>query len=343
MIQVLLIEDNFEMAENTAEILELSNYQVTTAVNGKEGVRKALEDIPDIILCDIMMPEMDGYGVLYALSKNIATQHIPFIFLTAKADKPDLRKGMEMGADDYLTKPYNDLELLHAIETRLKKNQKPKQNEIQLPTEKDLEKGIKSLIEKHKIPKKTFNKKEYIFTEDALPYYIYYLQSGRVKVSYTKEINKEITTQLIGEKQFFGLDEVLNASPYSCSASALEESCVYLIEKDIFLNFLIKNKPQLMAINNVFINRIKDLENRLFESAYMSVRKRVANTLLWLHNHYQGITQFSLSREELANIVGISPESAIRTLSDFKNQKIIALNASTITLLDIEALQKVKN
>lgn len=343
MINVLLIEDNVEMAENTAEILELSNYRVTTAVNGKEGVRKALDNKPDIILCDIMMPEMDGYGVLYALSKNIATQHIPFIFLTAKADKTDLRKGMEMGADDYLTKPYNDIELLHAIETRLKKNQKPIQAENQLSYEKDLDKGIKSLLEKHNTLKKTFKKKEYIFTEDALPYYIYYLQSGCVKINYTKEINKEIVTQLISEKQFFGLDEVLKESTYSCSATALEECTVYLIEKAIFLNFLMKDKQQMMSINNELIDRIKDLESRLFESAYMSVRKRVANALLWLNKHYQGKSQFSLSREELANIVGISPESAIRTLSEFKNQKIIALNASAITLLDIEALQKIKN
>src|SRR3989338_3491766 len=97
MKKILLIEDNQGMRENTAEILELSNYKVFTAENGKEGVRLAMSETPDLIICDIMMPELDGYGVLHALSKSDATAGIPFIFLTAKAEKSDQRKGMEMG------------------------------------------------------------------------------------------------------------------------------------------------------------------------------------------------------------------------------------------------------
>src|SRR5690349_18036560 len=103
MKKILLIEDNKEMRENTSEILELANYKVVTAPNGKIGVELAGKEIPDIILCDIMMPELDGYGVLYMLSKKPETASIPFIFLTAKTEKTDIRKGMSMGADDYLT------------------------------------------------------------------------------------------------------------------------------------------------------------------------------------------------------------------------------------------------
>src|SRR5580765_6704025 len=119
--KILVIEDNPEVRENIGEILELSNYQVICAENGKQGVEIALQQIPDLIICDIMMPELDGYGVLHLLSKHIETYGIPFIFLTAKSEKSDLRKGMELGADDYITKPFDGIELLKAIEIRLQK------------------------------------------------------------------------------------------------------------------------------------------------------------------------------------------------------------------------------
>jgi CRP/FNR family cyclic AMP-dependent transcriptional regulator len=121
MNTILLIEDNMEVRENTAEILELANYRVVTAENGKVGVEKALEVRPDLIICDIMMPVLDGYGVLHLLNKNESMRSIPFIFLTAKAERMDFRKGMEMGADDYITKPFTDVELLNSIERRLRK------------------------------------------------------------------------------------------------------------------------------------------------------------------------------------------------------------------------------
>src|SRR5688572_1339975 len=123
MKKILLIEDNKDVRENTVEILKLANYNVIAAKNGKEGVEFAQAENPDLIVCDIMMPVLDGYGVLHLLSKTDATSRIPFIFLTAKAERSDLRKGMEMGADDYLTKPFDDIELLNAIESRLKKTE----------------------------------------------------------------------------------------------------------------------------------------------------------------------------------------------------------------------------
>lgn len=121
MKKILIIEDNDEVRENTAEIIELSNYKVITAENGKAGVELALAEKPDLIICDIMMPVLDGYGVYHLLGKHTETASIPFIFLTAKSEKTDFRRGMEMGADDYITKPFDGIELLNAIEVRLKK------------------------------------------------------------------------------------------------------------------------------------------------------------------------------------------------------------------------------
>ena len=121
MKKILLIEDDIVVRENTAELLELSNYEVITAANGKIGVIEAKRHLPDIIVCDIMMPELDGYGVLNVLSKQKDTKQIPFIFLSAKTERSDIRKGMDMGADDYLTKPFDESELISAIESRLAK------------------------------------------------------------------------------------------------------------------------------------------------------------------------------------------------------------------------------
>ena len=124
MKRILLIEDNDDIRDNTAEILELSNYKVIVAENGKIGIEKAIEHKPDLIICDIMMPVLDGYGVLHAVHRNESIRNTPFIFLTAKTERSDFRKGMEMGADDYVTKPFEDIELLNAIEIRLKKTER---------------------------------------------------------------------------------------------------------------------------------------------------------------------------------------------------------------------------
>lgn len=119
--KILIIEDNHDVRENLSELLSLSGYETQTAANGKLGVEAALAQTPDLILCDIMMPEMDGYAVLRILSKNEATASVPFIFLTAKTELTDVRRGMTLGADDYITKPFDDVELLDTIEVRLRK------------------------------------------------------------------------------------------------------------------------------------------------------------------------------------------------------------------------------
>ena len=121
MKTILVIEDEKPVLTNIVEILESGGFQAIGAENGAEGIRLAKECEPDLILCDIMMPVMDGHGVLNELRSVPATATIPFIFLTAKADKTDLREGMNLGADDYLTKPFRRKELLMAVNARLEK------------------------------------------------------------------------------------------------------------------------------------------------------------------------------------------------------------------------------
>ena len=122
MPKILLIEDQPQMRQNVALILELNGFDVTVAENGLEGVAKARACRPDLILCDVMMPELDGYGVLHLLRKDDSMRALPFIFLTAKGEKQEQRTGMNLGADDYLTKPCSEADLLSAIHTRLRRN-----------------------------------------------------------------------------------------------------------------------------------------------------------------------------------------------------------------------------
>lgn len=352
MKKILLIEDNQEMRENTAEILELANYDVTTASNGKEGVRLAQTVKPDLIICDIMMPELDGYGVLHMLSKNPETASMPFIFLTAKAEKSDHRKGMSMGADDYLTKPFDDMELLSAVEVRLKKNEQMKSryspdmeglNEF-LAHAQSLDDLVK-LSDKRKI--KTFKKKDLIYQEDAYPAGIYFLSKGKIKTSRINEDGKEFITALVNEGEFFGYAALLEDKPYSDTAVALEESEVCIIPKEDFFALLYNNREVAAGFIRLLSNEVKDKEERLLHLAYNSVRKRVAEALLLLKARYADEKKESfsmaISREDLANLAGTAQETVIRTLSDFKEEKLVDIKGSTITILDSGKLDRMKN
>src|SRR5689334_11392081 len=122
MKKILVIEDEPEMRRNISTLLRYCDYESIAAENGRQGVEAARREKPDLILCDVMMPELDGYGVLQALQKDTSLAQIPFIFLTAKGEKDDLRSGMNLGADDYLTKPVANIDLLEAIEARLNRS-----------------------------------------------------------------------------------------------------------------------------------------------------------------------------------------------------------------------------
>lgn len=144
MKKILVIEDEFTVRANILELLELEGFYGIGAENGLIGVLGAVENLPDLIICDVMMPELDGYGVLTTLRQDPVTATIPFVFLTAKADKADLRQGMELGADDYLTKPFTDDELLKSITTRLEKQAAVMQ---QYTAERDAVTGLKQKMQ----------------------------------------------------------------------------------------------------------------------------------------------------------------------------------------------------
>lgn len=352
MKKILLIEDNEDVRENTAEILQLAQYEVLTAENGKIGVEMVLKEKPDLIICDIMMPVLDGHGVLYLLSKNEETASIPFIFLTAKTERSDFRKGMEMGADDYLSKPFDDVELLNAIESRLKKNEilkKEFSKTIEGITDfishaKGFD-SLKELSEERDVC--IYKKKEEIYKEGAYPKGIYFINKGKVKVYQTNEIGKEFITELYKEGDFFGYLSLLKNEKNTSSASTLEESEIYMIPKEDFFSLLYKNSEISKKFIQMLSDNLHENEKRLVKLAYDSVRKRLAEALVKLSDRYKkdGEETFSMNvaREDLANLVGTATETVIRTLSEFKDDKFIEISGGTIKILDYDKLAGMKN
>jgi CheY-like chemotaxis protein len=352
MHHILLIEDNKEVRENTAEILELAGYHVTTASDGKKGVEAVNTRHPDLIICDIMMPVLDGYGVLHLLSKHPETASIPFIFLTAKTERSDIRKGMDMGADDYISKPFDKIELLSAVESRLKKAdalKKEFQKDLQGLTSFIDEMGGKNALQRFLEGKKTksYLKRENIYREGDFPRGMYYVNSGKIKIFKTHDYGKELIISLLKEGDFFGFTSLLEEKDYVESAQVLENAEVTFIPKDDFFNMVYSNREVAKKFLSILTKNVTEQQEKLLELAYSSVRKRVAEALLLLEDKYKQESKaafsMAISREDLANIVGTATESLIRALSDFKQEKWIEVKEGKIILLNEEKLRSLKN
>jgi CRP-like cAMP-binding protein/CheY-like chemotaxis protein len=347
--KVLIIEDNNDIRENVVEILELAGYQVFEANNGKTGVELAIKNLPDIVLCDIMMPELDGYGVLYMLNKNPDTAATPFIFLTAKAERVDLRKGMEMGADDYLTKPFDDMDLLNAIESRLKKK------ELQQNFYSKALDRLNNLISKNngltELKKIVLERKGRQFKKNQVIYYdgdkgtgLYLIISGKVKTIRLAEDGRELMTGIYTDDEYLGINALLANEPYSDTATALEDCILCHIPKDQLEQMLNLYPEIAREFIKLLANNIKEKEDQLMQLAYYSVRKRMAEAMVRLSRQQSNENQsFKITREDLAAMAGMATETVSRTLSDFKDEGLIDKKGSTITILDLTRLSKMKN
>jgi len=353
MKKILLIEDNDDVRDNTAEILELSNYEVIVAENGKTGVEKALEYLPDLIICDIMMPVLDGYGVLHAVHKNDPIKNTPFIFLTAKTERGDFRKGMELGADDYITKPFSGTELLNAVDSRLKKVELLKQELspdmeglqylMQTSNGKD---NLKLLAEDRSINK--YKKKEIIYSEGNHPNRLYYVLKGKVKTYRSNDYGKELVTEIFSAGDFLGYVAMLEGTVYKDSAAALEETKLAIIPWEDFDRLVNNNKEVAQKFIRLLAKNISERESQLINIAYNSLRKKVADALLMLYKKYQPTTEDTnamiISRGSLATIAGTAKESLIRTLSDFRNEKLIDIKQDgSILILNLKKLEFLLN
>ncbi len=350
--KIVLIEDNKAVRENIVEILELAEYEVHASINGKKGVDLVQKENPDLIICDIMMPELDGYGVLHMLSKNPKTSSIPFIFLTAKADRTDFRKGMEMGADDYITKPFDDIELLNAVEVRLKKNELLKTeftsnadgvndflNQARVNGKVDLTKGDRET--------QSVKKKQMVYTHGHRPAYLYFVVSGKVKSFRMNDDGKELIISIHKEGDFLGYTALLEETSYADNAEAMEDSEVMLIPKADFYALLNSDAQLAKRFIKLLSHNLVEREEALLNLAYNSLRKRVATGLLHVYDKFKknptDKPKLEIPREDLAQVVGTATESLIRTLSDFKAEKLIEVSEGKITVLDENKLKNLLN
>ena len=296
------------------------------------------------------MPELNGYGVLQILSKEHDTKHIPFIFLSAKTEHKDIRKGMDLGADDYITKPFDESELFSAIESRLARVAIIKEN---------MEKAGKEEIDFTDNQLKTLNQLKNFFVENVEEFsfipgeiiyhegdnsnFVYLVNEGIVKTFKIDEQGKELVTGLHKENDFFGFTSFANNIAYQESAAAIENVKVLRLLKSEFKNILQKNHEVTFELIDYITDNVSEIKDQLLQMAYSSVRKKTANTILQFSEKMKKSNHDNpkISRTDLAGIAGIATETFIRTLSDFKRDGLIDIEGRNIKILNIEKLKKV--
>lgn len=350
MKNILVVEDDTDIRESVAEILSLANYNVATAINGKEGLNSVHERMPDLVISDIMMPVLDGIGLLRILRKDPGTEEIPFIFLTSQSDRANFRAAMDTGADDYITKPFNGDELLKAVENRFKRVAVMKKN-----LSHDL-KGLSELMEAHsnetleKLSQEhecnTYAKKQVVYKEAHQPHYLYFIQEGKVRTYKTHEDGKQLVTQLYSKGDFLGYTALLEESAYHETAEAIEETELALIPRKAFEALLHKNPEVQEKLIKMLAKDIAENEKHLLGIAYDTLRKKVAHAFVYLqakyHNDKSAPFVIDMARGDLAAIAGTATESLIRTLAEFKLEKLIKINPkdNKITILSPEKIER---
>ncbi len=349
MKTILLIEDDSALRENTAELLELSGFKVFTAPNGKIGIEKAKNESPNIIICDIMMPEIDGYGVLEAVTSEEKTKHIPFIFLSAKTEHKEIRKGMDLGADDYLTKPFDEEELLSAVESRLAKASilamRKNSKEDQAEDDENLQNlnQLKNFFcDEGQVV--NYKKGETIFRKGDHSNSMFLILEGVVK-THTMDANaKELITGLYKADDFLGFTSFDDNIPYSETATAVENTEVVGVSKKYVKDILKKSQDVSLELVNLLTDNLSEIKQQLLKMAYSSVRKKTAATILQFVDimNKKPSAPLRISRNDLATTAGIATESLIRTLSDFKKNGIIEIEGRDIHIIDLESLREIE-
>ncbi len=342
MKKILLIENNETLRDNTVELLRMYDYEVLTAKDGKEGVSMALMHKPDLIICDIMMPVLDGFGVLHILRKNTASREIPFIFITGKAERGDIRKGMDLGGDDYITKPFAGEELLSSIEMRLAKSSYAENQDQVSPCIHVKETMIHSLIAGGDI--RAYQNRQVIYSDGSYSRAAYYVKKGKVKrVKYND--GKELVVGLYKEGDIFGHIAILRKTTQNETAITMDESEIIVIQRPVFEKFFLHNSQLLHPLACMLAENLAEQEQRLVHLAYNSLRKKVAKALIMLFEKYGAgdAALINTGRETLANIAGTAKESLARVLGEFRGEKLINIKNGIIILLNEQKLRNLVN
>ncbi|HVS96623.1 MAG TPA: cyclic nucleotide-binding domain-containing protein [Puia sp.] len=353
MKKILFIEDQGHKEDSIRQLLGLSNYLVLVAADGRDGIGLAVRERPDLILCDTHLPSVDGYGVILALQQYPETRGIPVILLTTIEEKDDFRKAMEAGADDFLARPFEGIELLRAVEACLDRHHKrvsadhgpaethpghvsaggtngpandwhPEQQEVRL-----------------------FKKRTMLYTEGQRASQVWYVVSGRVKTYLIHSDGKELITGIFGPGDCVGYIAAVHGGPYTDNAQVLEESALVVISRPEFLRLMSGDPGFVRQVIKWLSRSNRAQESGLLNLAYSSLRKKVANGILSLYDSFRkeldGKAFISVSRENLAAIIGSAPESLTRTLSDFRKERLVEVADGRIYVLDEHRLRNMIN
>ena len=349
-IKVLYAEDEGYLGKIVKESLESRAYEVIMEPDGNKVLTHFTQQQPDVCVLDIMLPNKDGFTIAEEI-RNI-NKEVPIIFLTAKTERGDFRKGMELGADDYITKPFDGTELLNAVDSRLKKMDLLKQELVSGPE------GVQHLINvssgKNVLQSFTeerntnaYKKKQRIYSEGNHPHGLFFVRSGKVKTYKTNDNGKELVTDLFNAGDFLGYIALLRDSVYRDTAEALEETELAVIPKEDFMDLIHNNTAIAQKFIRMLAGNVAEKEDQLLGLAYNSLRKKVADAILLLQKKYgnnkNNTFQIDISRENLATIAGTATESLIRTLSDFRIEKLIELKDGVITISNQQKLENLLN
>lgn len=338
--KILLIEDDTIVRENTAEILGLANYHVITAENGKVGVEMATLHLPDLIICDILMPVLDGYGVLQIVLRNEELKRTPFIFMSAKTEYKDQRKGMDLGACDYITKPFEESELLSAIETRLKLRESFEVQETADPLKEVIYDDLKKYLQSKS--NFLYSKGSTIYSQDSMGKDLFYILSGKVKTYKYNDQGKEFITSFYNDGDYFGFTSFLENKPYNENSMAVKQTRLIKLAKSEVQSLIKQNQGFSDNFIEILILSLEGMKGHLIQMAYDSVRKKTADNLLELLPQENMDPVIEISRTDLASLIGIAKETLIRELKELKEEKIIQTGKKYIRIIDLDRLKAIK-
>jgi CheY-like chemotaxis protein len=340
---LLIIEDQESVRENIAELLELAGHRTIQAANGIEGVRKAKAHLPDLVLCDIMMPELDGYGVAEVLSRQPETAEIPFLFLTAKAEREDFRKGLAMGAVDYLTKPFESHELLETVEMRLKHRACNRgaaggsvawQNWVE-----SLKSDHPATLQGSPLTPLLLPKHATLYTEGEQAKHLFFIRRGIVRLDRFDSRGKRLCIEVVGAGKFAGWSPQFSAGIHLQHATALAELEVLQIPQTDVLKSFEEQPVFALELIRQTLEAQAAFEANALSMAYGSARENTARALLRFARPSENGLEIPLSREDLANSVGMASESVIRTLAAFKKEGLTDTIKRTVILTDTDGLE----
>lgn len=347
MKKILLIEEQPETTDSLRDLLGLSNYAVISAADGRQGVRMAVAERPDLIISDVDLPVLDGYGVIHALQQYPETRGIPVIILTTLNEKDDFRKAMMAGADDYLSKPYDGVELLRSVDTCLEKHRRRVLEHPSPGAVASEVAGVERPWDPGDRDVRFFRKKTVLYSEGQRASQVWYIVKGRVKTFLVHTDGKELITQLYGPGDCVGYIAAIRGGTYTDNAQVLEDATLIVITRPEFLDILASDSVLSQQLIHWLARNATGKEAGLLNLAYSSLRKKVANGILGLydqfHSNDEGRCFITVSRDNLAAIIGSAPESLTRTLGDFKKEKLIDITDGRIYLLDEKRLRNLIN